>query len=32
MVEKWNSVGGRVEQCLWNSGTLKVEQCCGKVE
>ena len=27
MVEQWNSVGGIVEQCWWNSGTETVEQC-----
>ena len=26
MVEEWNSVGGIVEQCWWNSGTVTVEQ------
>ena len=26
MVEQWNSVGGIVEQCWWNSGTVMVEQ------
>ena len=24
--------GGAVEQCWWNSGTVKVEQCGGTVE
>ena len=29
LVEQWNSVGGPVEQCRWNSegGTVLVEQC-----
>ena len=29
MVEQWNSNGGTVG---WNSGTVMVEQCGGKVE
>ena len=38
MVEQWNSVGGKVEQCWWNSvveqcgGTLLVEQCGRSVQ
>ena len=32
MVQQWNSVGGIVEQCLFNSGTVKVERCGGTVE
>ena len=39
-MEQWNRVGGTVEQCWWNSGTVepwnsgtvKVEQCGGTVE
>ena len=26
-MEQWNSVGGNVEQCWCNSGTVMVEQC-----
>ena len=26
-MEQWYSVGGIVEQCSWNSGTVMVEQC-----
>ena len=34
--ERWNSVGGTMEQCWWNrewnSGRMTVEQCGGTVE
>ena len=34
--ERWNSVGGTMEQCWWNrewnNGTMTVEQCGGTVE
>ena len=34
--ERWNSMGGTMEQCWWNrewnNGTMTVEQCGGTVE